>query len=193
MASGLLAAIATPTRKYWEASVNRVSIAISGAIIVALLGGCGSSSKSTTAASHPTSVANQSSYAPSTTSSTSNAAAALITTKQGKLGTILAYGPKRLTVYLFEGDKGGASSCSGECASVWPPVSGHPQASGQAVSSHLGTITTAGGTTQVTYNGHPLYLYAKDKDDGDTYGQGIKSFGASWYVLTPSGNKVDTS
>ena len=72
-------------------------------------------------------------------------------------------------------------------------MSGHPQASGQAVASHLGTITRGDGTTQVTYNGHPLYLYTKDKDDGDTYGQGIKSFGASWYVLAPSGNKVDTS
>jgi predicted lipoprotein with Yx(FWY)xxD motif len=162
-----------------------------GPIIIAMLGGCGSSSKSTTATSPPATAAHQSSYSPAAT--TSAASAALITTKQGKLGTILAYGPKRLTVYLFEGDKAGASTCSGECASVWPPVSGHPQASGQAVSSHLGTITRADGTTQVSYNGHPLYLYAKDKDDGDTYGQGIKAFGASWYVLTPSGNKVDTS
>jgi predicted lipoprotein with Yx(FWY)xxD motif len=162
-----------------------------GPIIIAMLGGCGSTSKSTTATSPPATASKQSSYSPAATSSA--APAALITTKQGKLGTILAYGPKRLTVYLFEGDTGGASTCSGECASVWPPVSGHPQASGQAVSSHLGTITRADGTTQVTYNGHPLYLYAKDKDDGDTYGQGIKAFGASWYVLAPAGNKVDTS
>jgi predicted lipoprotein with Yx(FWY)xxD motif len=156
-----------------------------------MLGGCGSSGKSTPAASQPTTTANQSSYAP--TATTSATPAALITTKQGKLGTILAYGPKRLTVYLFEADKGAASTCSGECASLWPAVSGHPQASGQAVASHLGTISRGDGTTQVTYNGHPLYLYAKDKDDGDAYGQGIKSFGASWYVLTPSSNKVDTS
>jgi predicted lipoprotein with Yx(FWY)xxD motif len=162
-----------------------------GPIIIAMLGGCGSSSKSTAATSQTATAANQSSYPPPAT--TSAAPAALVTTKQGKLGTILAYGPKRLTVYLFEADRGGVSTCSGECASVWPPVSGHPQASGQAVSSHLGTITRADGTTQVTYYGHPLYLYSKDKDDGDTYGQGIKSFGAGWYVLTPSGNKVDTS
>jgi predicted lipoprotein with Yx(FWY)xxD motif len=159
--------------------------------MIAMLGGCGSSGKSTTAASQPTTAANPSSYAP--TATTSAAPTALITTKQGKLGTILAYGPKRLTVYLFEADKGGTASCSGECASVWPAVSGHPQASGQAVASHLGTITRADGTTQVTYNGHPLYLYSRDKDDGDSYGQGLNSFGASWYVLTPSGNKVDTS
>jgi predicted lipoprotein with Yx(FWY)xxD motif len=171
--------------------VKRPSAVLLGPIIIALLGGCGSSGKSTTAASQATTAANHGSYPPAAT--TGAAPSALITTKQGKLGTILAYGPKRLTVYLFEADNGGASSCSGECASVWPAVSGHPQASGQAVSAHLGTITRADGTTQVTYNGHPLYLYSRDKDDGDTYGQGIKSFGASWYVLTPSGNKVDTS
>ena len=171
--------------------MKRPTAVLLGPIIVALLGGCGSSGKSTTAASQPTTAVNQSSHAPATT--TSAAPTVLITTKQGKLGTILAYGPKRLTVYLFEADNGGASSCSGECASVWPAVSGHPQASGQAVASHLGTVTRADGTTQVTYNGHPLYLYSRDKDDGDAYGQGIKSFGASWYVLTPSGNKVDTS
>ena len=178
--------------------MKRPSAVLLGPIIIAMLGGCGSSGKSTTAASKATTAANQSSYpSPTTTSAasatTSAASAALITTKQGKFGTILAYGPKRLTVYLFEADKGGASSCSGECASLWPAVSGHPQASGQAVASHLGTISRGDGTTQVTYNGHPLYLYTRDKDDGDSYGQGIKSFGASWYVLTPSGYKVDTS
>ena len=171
--------------------MKRASAVLLGPIIIAMLSGCGSSSKSTTATSPPATAANQSSYSPAGT--TSAAQAALITSKQAKLGTLLAYGPKRLTVYLFEADKAGASSCSGECASVWPAVSGHPQASGQAVASHLSTITRGDGTTQVTYNGHPLYLYAKDKDDGDTYGQGIKSFGASWYVLTASGNKLDTS
>jgi predicted lipoprotein with Yx(FWY)xxD motif len=159
-----------------------------GPIIAAVLGGCGGASKST-ASSQPAAAANPT-YPPAATSA---APVAAITTKQGKLGTVLAYGPKRLTVYMFEADRGAASSCSGACASLWPPVSGHPRASGQAMSSHLGTITRPDGTMQVTYNGHPLYLYAKDKDDGDTYGQGLKSFGASWYVLAPSGSKVDTT
>ena len=64
---------------------------------------------------------------------------------------------------------------------------------GLNVSTLLGTIKRADGSLQVTYKGHPLYRYIKDKDDGDTYGEGIKSFGAAWYALAPSGKKVDLS
>jgi predicted lipoprotein with Yx(FWY)xxD motif len=72
-------------------------------------------------------------------------------------------------------------------------VTGKPTVSGSASSADLGTMKRADGTTQVTYNGHPLYLYVKDKDDGDAYGEGIKSFGAEWYALSSSGKKVDLS
>jgi predicted lipoprotein with Yx(FWY)xxD motif len=166
---------------------------------VVLLAGCGSSSNTATTKpnSQAATTSAQSSYAPApTTAPTGGAGAAtVITAKASKLGTILAAGPKRLTVYLFEGDKGSSSSCSGECAAVWPPVtaSGTPQASGAALTAKLGTIKRSDGTTQVTYNGHPLYYYAKDGDAGDAYGQGIMGFGAGWYVLAPSGSKIDTS
>ena len=46
---------------------------------------------------------------------------------------------------------------------------------------------------QVTYKGHPLYFFAKDGDSGDAYGEGVHGFGADWYVLAPSGKKVDKS
>jgi len=119
----------------------------------------------------------------------------MVTTKHSKLGTVLAAGPKKMTVYLFEADSGPSSTCSGPCASVWPPVtsSGQPQAGGRAIESELSTIARPDGTRQVTYNGHPLYFYAKDGDAGDAYGAGIKSFGAGWYVLAPSGKKIDNS
>jgi predicted lipoprotein with Yx(FWY)xxD motif len=64
---------------------------------------------------------------------------------------------------------------------------------GGASASDLGTITRPDGTTQVTYKGHPLYYFIKDKDSGDAYGQGSKAFGASWYVLKPNGSKLDKS
>ena len=43
----------------------------------------------------------------------------------------------------------------------------------------------------MTYAGHPLYYYAADGKPGDTAGQGLNQFGAKWYVLAPSGNKID--
>ena len=173
-----------------------------------LAAACGSSSSSSSSASAPSSgsaAASTSSSASSSnspyssgggTSSSSSAGTGgtKITTKtHGKLGTILATGPKKMTVYMFEADKTSKSTCSGACAVAWPPViaKGSPSASGQAASADLGTTTRAGGIKQVTYKGHPLYYFIKDKDDGDAYGQGAHAFGADWYVLTPSGKKVE--
>ncbi len=172
-------------------------IAVLGASAL-LAAGCGSSksSSSTSAASaYPTESEKTTTAAASTTPATTPASSGVAVTVKhaSKLGTVLAAGPKKLTVYMFEGDKGAASNCSGACASVWPPVttSGAPTVAGAAHSADLGTITRSDGTTQVTYKGHPLYFFARDKDSGDAYGQGVNGFGADWYVLTPSGAKVD--
>lgn len=178
--------------------MKRTCIAFAAPIALALLAGCGSGSKSTSnSTSAPAaSTAAQTTPAPAAASSTPNTTTvAVVTTKHNKLGTVLAAGSKKLTVYLFEADTSSAPTCAGTCASVWPPVttSGQPQAGGQAVASDLGTITRPDGTKQVTYKSHPLYYYAKDGDAGDAYGAGIKSFGAGWYVLAPSGNKIDNS
>ncbi len=170
-----------------------------------LVAGCGGTSKTTpsvaskaasaTTAASSSSVPNPYGHSSSGSGSSSGGqSVALISVKKhGDLGSILAYGPKRLTVYLFEADKGQKSACSGACAAVWPPVTGSPKAGAGAMSADLGTITRSNGVKQVTYKGHPLYMFAKDKDDGDAYGEGVNSFGADWYVLAPSGAKVDNS
>ena len=155
---------------------------------VLLVAGCGSSSSSSS-----TSSKTPSSTAAAASSGPAMQEIALTTKEHGKLGTVLAAGPKRLTVYLFEADKAGMSSCSGACAKFWPPVLGTGKTSGHAMSPDLGTIKRSDGKVQLTYKGHPLYYFVKDKDDGDAYGQGVKAFGASWYVLAPSGKKVDLS
>jgi len=98
-------------------------------------------------------------------------------------------------LYLFEADKSGTSTCTGACARSWPPytVSGKP-APGVGVShSLLGTIQRTDGTMQVTYNGHPLYLFTGDRGAGTANGEGAKAFGADWYVVNASGGKIDTS
>jgi predicted lipoprotein with Yx(FWY)xxD motif len=176
-------------------------IAVLGATAL-LAAGCGSSKSSSTtsaASAYPAegekSTSSAAATTPTATTPASGSGTAVIVKHASKLGTILAVGSKKMTVYMFEGDKGAASRCSGACASVWPPVTstGAATAAGAAHSADLGTITRADGTTQVTYKGHPLYFFAKDKDSGDAYGQGVKGFGADWYVLSPSGGKVDNS
>jgi predicted lipoprotein with Yx(FWY)xxD motif len=170
---------------------------------VLLAAGCGSSSSGTSSQSSSTPAASATSsstssggygYTRSSGSSTGMPVhAVVVITKHEKLGTVLAAGPKHLTVYLFEADKGLHSSCSGACAAAWPPVIGTPKAAGQTSAAKLGTITRPDGTKQVTYNGHPLYFFVKDKDDGDTYGEAVNAFGAEWYVLSPAGTKIDNS
>jgi predicted lipoprotein with Yx(FWY)xxD motif len=157
--------------------------------------GCGSSSSKTEAGGYSSAATSASQKAAATTSSSSSSAATgtAVTTVHTSLGTVLAAGPKRLTVYLFAADTGAASTCSGACAQVWPPVttSGAPKAEGGAVAANLGTITRADGTKQLTYKGHPLYYYVSDQQSGETTGQGVNGFGAPWYVLSPSGSEIN--
>ncbi len=97
------------------------------------------------------------------------------------------------SLYLFEQDKGTTSSCSGACASVWPPAAAPAKlVAGRGISqAKLGLTQRKDGRTQVTYAGHPLYSYAGDAKPGDARGQGVDQFGAEWYVLAPSGRKID--
>jgi predicted lipoprotein with Yx(FWY)xxD motif len=107
------------------------------------------------------------------------------------LGSFLTDGTGR-TVYLFTRDSGTTSSCASGCASVWPPVttSTHIQVGGGASASLLGTSQRAGGQTQVTYNGHPLYYFVGDAQPGQTNGEGLNEFGGLWYAISPSGMQV---
>jgi predicted lipoprotein with Yx(FWY)xxD motif len=122
----------------------------------------------------------------------STASGATVGVKRSGLGNVLVDAKGR-TLYLFEADKTTKSTCYGACASVWPPLSaaGTPKAGPHVVASQLGTTKRTDGTTEVTYHGHPLYYYAGDARPGDTKGQALDQFGAEWYVLAPSGSKID--
>jgi predicted lipoprotein with Yx(FWY)xxD motif len=108
-----------------------------------------------------------------------------------KLGNILVDSQGR-TLYLFQKDSGTTSSCTGACAAAWPPlrVNGQPSVGSGANASMVGTTTRSDGNPQVTYNGHPLYLYAGDQEPGDTNGQGLTAFGGGWCAVSPAGNQV---
>ena len=93
----------------------------------------------------------------------------------------------------------GKSLYTAEAHVVGGRINGHGRTSDGAlevdlrIPSELGVTVRQDGSRQVTYHGHPLYFYARDGDKSDAYGQGVKSFGAGWYVLAPSGKKIDTS
>jgi predicted lipoprotein with Yx(FWY)xxD motif len=72
-------------------------------------------------------------------------------------------------------------------------VTGAPHAGNGVSQALLGTITRADGTMQVTYNGHPLYYFSADPGAGTAKGEGVKAFGAEWYVVSASGSKIDIS
>jgi predicted lipoprotein with Yx(FWY)xxD motif len=110
------------------------------------------------------------------------------------LGKILVDSQGR-TLYLFKQDSGTKSTCSGGCATAWPPLraSGKPTAGSGVQASLLGTTPRSDGKPQVTYNGHPLYGYQGDSAAGDTNGQGVNGFGARWYVLSASGDAITAS
>lgn len=110
------------------------------------------------------------------------------------MGTYLT-GDNGRAVYLWAADHGATSNCTSACASVWPPVTtdGAPKPTGGVKASDLGTIKRSDGTTQVTYQGHPLYYYAPDTSKGQTTGQGSNSFGAKWWLVSPSGAAITGS
>jgi predicted lipoprotein with Yx(FWY)xxD motif len=116
---------------------------------------------------------------------------ATVATGATGLGRIVVDG-RGHSLYLFEKDHG-RSACSGVCASYWPPLltTGKAVAVKGAKASLIGSIRRSDGRRQVTYAGHPLYFFSGDNARGQTNGEGLKDFGASWYVLTPAGKKID--
>jgi predicted lipoprotein with Yx(FWY)xxD motif len=95
-------------------------------------------------------------------------------------------------LYLWVPDTSTMSTCSGACATAWPPLTttGAPTAGTGVTASDLGTISRSDGTKQVTYAGHPLYSFAGDKAAGQTSGEGSNGFGAPWYLVAPSGHQI---
>jgi predicted lipoprotein with Yx(FWY)xxD motif len=94
------------------------------------------------------------------------------------LGSVLT-GVGGLSLYIHAGDTPNDSTCTGGCASAWPPVlikAGAKVTAGSGVTGTLGTFTRTDGTTQVTYNGKPLYSWPGDSAPGDTTGQGMGGF-----------------
>lgn len=149
------------------------------AVVAALaVGGCGSSSGSNTSRS-------------SAPPKTANGQSATVGVANENLGNILVDSQGR-TLYLFRSDSGTNSACTGACAIDWPPLraTDKPTVGGGAAASIVATSARSDGKPQVTYNGHPLYLFSGDQKPGDTNGEGVNAFGGLWYALSSAGNQI---
>lgn len=99
------------------------------------------------------------------------------------------------TVYLWVADTGDESTCTGACASVWPPVParGTPTAGSGVSAAQLTVIARADSSRQLSYAGHPLYYFGGDTAAGQAHGQGSDSFGARWWEVSATGTAVTTT
>ena len=138
-----------------------------------------STSSSATAANTPAAGAS----APASSASAGSGGTALTVKTIGSQQVLT--NPAGLTLYWFVPDTSTTSKCTGSCATYWPPVKG-PATAGSGVTGTLGTITRSDGSTQATYDGHPLYTYAADSP-GTAKGEGLNLSGGVWYEMTASG------
>jgi predicted lipoprotein with Yx(FWY)xxD motif len=141
---------------------------------LAALAACGSSGTSGGASGGST---------PSASTSAAAAAAGLKTAKVG--GVTVLTNAKGFTLYSFAPDTSTKSACNGACATTWPPVTAPANAT--AVKAPFATITRSGGSTQVTFRGHPLYTFVGDKSAGQASGNGVNAFGGLWHEAPASG------
>ncbi|WP_104203239.1 hypothetical protein [Billgrantia saliphila] len=98
------------------------------------------------------------------------------------------------SLYMFDRDEqdGDYSTCEESCAIAWPPYTTEdtPAASGGVEDDRLGVIERDDGTLQVTYEGWPLYFFARDVYPGDALGQSVEHMGGHWYLLSPDGEPI---
>jgi predicted lipoprotein with Yx(FWY)xxD motif len=141
------------------------------AAAVAVLAACSSSGTSSTGGS---------------SSSSSPAAATADSLKTANIGgvTVLT-NAKGFTLYSFAPDTPTTSKCNGTCAQNWPPVEGPATAPG--VTGTFGIIKRSDGSTQATFDGHPLYTFVGDTAPGQAKGNGLNAFGGLWHEVTASG------
>jgi predicted lipoprotein with Yx(FWY)xxD motif len=110
---------------------------------------------------------------------------------QTKLGKILE-NPSRSVLYEFTGDRPRKSRCAviKGCSTIWvaQPVVGTPSAGPGLKRSLVSSIPASGGVRQLTYAGHPLYLYIPNPTS--TRYVGVSQFGGHWYAINARGNAV---
>lgn len=86
---------------------------------------------------------------------------------------------KGMTLYIFDRDAAGKSTCNGPCATNWPPLVAAAEAK---PSADWTVVTRDDGTKQWAYKGKALYHWSKDTKPGDTSGDGVNGV---WHIAAP--------
>jgi predicted lipoprotein with Yx(FWY)xxD motif len=151
---------------------RRLMLALpAAAAAAALLAACGSSGGSSGSSS-------------GTSSPVAASTSSLKTAKIG--GATVLTSATGFTLYSFAPDTSTKSNCNGACAKFWPPVKGPVTAAG--VKGTFATIKRSNGSTQATFDGHPLYTYVGDTAPGQAKGNGLNLSGGVWHEITTSGS-----
>jgi predicted lipoprotein with Yx(FWY)xxD motif len=158
--------------------------AVAGAAIALVTAGC-----ATDDATSPAALAHD--PPPMTAMPLQAADGALVGPQATRLGTVLVNGEGR-TLYEFAGDQTNKSTCTGECAQEWPyvPAPTPLPAALPGVTGAIGSTSRPGGAKQLTIGGHPVYTYAGDTAPEQTNGQGRKTDGHVWSVVSATGAPV---
>jgi predicted lipoprotein with Yx(FWY)xxD motif len=165
---------------------NELRISFSVLAVAAALAGCGGNPGST---GPTTGAPAASATAPAPGVSTTAAAGVELKTATSAAGPIVVDKDGK-SVYFFTKDlkDSPTSACKDACAAAWPAVTTSSDVPAvEGIAGTVGTITTAGGTKQITINGMPIYYYAKDAKAGDILGEGINNV---WYLVSPSGQML---
>jgi predicted lipoprotein with Yx(FWY)xxD motif len=171
---------------------------------LAALAACSSSSSSSSSApsSAPATSSAPASSAPATSSPAagssasaggSSASGAAAATAEGlKTATIggvtVLTNAKGFALYSFAPDTATKSACTGACAAAWPP-----QPATATAKSPYTTIKRSDGSTQLVFDGHPLYTYIADTSPGTASGNGVNAFGGVWKEVPASGSAAPAS
>ena len=122
--------------------------------------------------------------------------ASVMTERTSRLGTVLAGRTAlgRRTLYTLSFDTPNKTTCTGPCAAFWPPLltSGRAKAGPGVSQRAIGTLRRPDGTFQVTYHGHPVYMFSFDlvlPMPRSPQGEYLIDPAASgvWYTVTPRG------
>jgi predicted lipoprotein with Yx(FWY)xxD motif len=165
--------IRTLTRQKAPNRLRMLLALLAVAAASAILAACSSSGTSSTGGSGSTGTSTPAAATTGNLKTTTIGGATVLTNAKG------------FTLYSFAPDTPTTSKCNGACAQFWPPVKGPATASG--VKGTFGTIKRSDGSTQATFDGHPLYTFAADTAPGQAKGNGLNEEGGVWHEITTTG------